>query len=112
MLLNPYKTYTDPKIKQLQVVFLGLYEKMPIKKIMEITNYARSTIKRYLNKLKHLLKQAISTFLFNVEIIEKCDLLNKAQQKCYLFKFYDENSNIIFSKVGTTTREIRTRLNE
>lgn len=112
MLLNPHEVYTDSKTKHLQVVFLGLYEKMSIKQIMHFTNYACSTVKRYLNKFKSLLTEAKNTFFHTVEIITECDLLNKAKQKCYLFKFYDENSNIIFSKVGTTVRKIRCRLNE
>ena len=31
---------------------------------------------------------------------------------CYLFKFYDENGNIVYTKVGTTERTIRERLGE
>lgn len=112
MLLNPHEVYTDSRIKHLQVVFLGLHEKMPINKIMEFTNYTRATVKRYLDKFKTLLEEATNTFFHTVEIIVECDLLDEAKQKCYLFKFYDENSNIVFSKIGTTVREIRSRLNE
>jgi hypothetical protein len=39
-------------------------------------------------------------------------LLDEAKQKCYLFTFFDDNDNVLCSKVGTTTREIRKRLTE
>lgn len=39
-------------------------------------------------------------------------LLDEANEKCYLFEFFDENDNSICSKVGTTTRTVLQRLKE
>lgn len=36
----------------------------------------------------------------------------KGTKQCYLFKFYDSNGNLLFSKIGTTERTIGVRLNE
>ena len=38
------------------------------------------------------------------------DLMDWATEKCYLFRFYDENDVLVFSKVGTTTRKVLDRL--
>lgn len=111
-MLNPHCNYSDVRTKHLQVIFLGLCEKMPVKRIAEITCYAVSTVKRYLNKFKSLLDESKTIFFSEVEIISECDLLNKATEKCYLFKFYNDKSEIIFSKVGTTTRKVKTRVKE
>jgi hypothetical protein len=40
------------------------------------------------------------------------DLLDKNDEKCYLFRFFDSQGNRICSKVGTTKREIIKRLKE
>lgn len=40
----------------------------------------------------------------------RIDLLDEAEQKCYLFRFFDSNGNLIFSKVGTTTKPILIRI--
>lgn len=37
-------------------------------------------------------------------------LLDEAEQKCYLFRFFDSEGNLIFSKVGTTTKPILNRI--
>ncbi len=37
-------------------------------------------------------------------------LLDEAEQKCYLFRFFDSEGNLICSKVGTTTRPILIRI--
>ncbi len=37
-------------------------------------------------------------------------LLDEVEQKCYLFRFFDSEGNLIFSKVGTTTKPILTRI--
>lgn len=37
-------------------------------------------------------------------------LLDEAEQKCYLFRFFDSNGKLICSKVGTTTRPILIRI--
>ena len=112
MLLNPHDTYTDPKTKHFQVVFLALFEKVSAKKIAEITNYAVSTVKTYIRKFKSLLEEAKTIFFSKPEVIVECKLFNEAKEKCYLFKFYDEQNKIIFSKIGTTTRKVKDRLKE
>jgi hypothetical protein len=38
------------------------------------------------------------------------DLMDWAVQKCYLFRFYDENDILVFSKVGTATGKVIERL--
>lgn len=40
----------------------------------------------------------------------KIDLLDTAEQKCYLFRFYDEEQKLVCSKVGTTTKPILIRI--
>lgn len=40
------------------------------------------------------------------------DLLDEAKEKCYLFEFLNEKGESLCSKVGTTTRKVRQRLNE
>ena len=46
-------------------------------------------------------------------IIEKVPIVfAKGTKLCYLFKFYDENGDLLFSKVGTTERTIMRRLRE
>lgn len=40
----------------------------------------------------------------------RIDLLNEAQQKCYLFRFFNGGNQLICSKVGTTTKEILERI--
>lgn len=37
---------------------------------------------------------------------------DKGKEKCYLFTFYNENNEMVCSKIGTTTREVRKRLVE
>ena len=45
------------------------------------------------------------------DIIEKVPVVfAKGTKLCYLFKFYDDNNNIVYSKIGTTTQTIQTRL--
>ena len=38
------------------------------------------------------------------------DLMDWATEKCYLFRFYDEDDALVFSKVGTTTKKVLDRL--
>jgi hypothetical protein len=40
----------------------------------------------------------------------RVDLLDSAEQKCYLFRFFDSNGNLVCSKVGTTTKPIMIRI--
>ena len=46
-------------------------------------------------------------------IVEKVPIIfAKGSKLCYLFKFYDSDGNLLFSKIGTTARTITTRLKE
>ena len=38
------------------------------------------------------------------------DLLDRATQKCYLFRFYNADGHLVCSKVGTTTKAILIRI--
>lgn len=40
----------------------------------------------------------------------RIDLLDDAEQKCYLFRFFDIDGKLICSKVGTTTKPILVRI--
>lgn len=40
----------------------------------------------------------------------RVNLLDKAEQKCYLFRFFDSTGNLVCSKVGTTTKPIMIRI--
>lgn len=50
---------------------------------------------------------------YGAEVIEKIPIVfAKGTKLCYLFKFYDSNGELLFSKVGTTERTIQQRLKE
>lgn len=42
----------------------------------------------------------------------KINLLDGAEQKCYLFRFFDIDNKLVCSKVGTTTRPILIRIKD
>lgn len=47
------------------------------------------------------------------DIIEKIPVVfAKGTKLCYLFKFYDSNGELVYTKVGTTERTIHERLSE
>ncbi len=112
--LNPHETYDDAYVKHLQIVFLANCEKLIPKKIAEITGYAVSTVKSYIKKFADLLDEAIKLFHNVKDVIKevRTEYKNGRGEFCYLFKFYDTDNEIIFSKIGTTTRPPRARLNE
>ena len=111
--MNPYGNYEDTKIKRCQVVYLREVENLKPKQICKIVGYSLNTIKTYIYKFKELLEEAKKLFQkVETEIISRVENLGKTgEEKCYLFKFYDDNK-ILFTKVGTTTRETMTRLKE
>ena len=55
-------------------------------------------------------KMRKSNILYSDDCIVETDETDT--QKCYLIEFYDNNNNLICSKVGTTTRPIKKRVNE
>lgn len=115
MARNPFERYENTKIKHLQVVYLSKRLKLTTKKVAEITGYAISTVKTYARKFVDLLKTATDYFEKPFETVVQilCKNVGKANtEKCYLFKFYDNTDKLLFSKIGTTTRSIKTRLKE
>lgn len=113
MALNPHGSFEDMKTKRLQIIYLKEVEHLTAKQIAEFVDYSVNTIKSYMYKFSHLLAEAKKLFgKITVAIISKIEQLGeKGTEKCYLFKFYNEEK-ILFSKIGTTTREILTRLKE
>lgn len=111
---NPFVRYENTETKHMQVVFLKEHLKLSAEEISAIIGYAVSTVKKYARKFLSLLKTAKKFFIqAKNSIVETvCDLLDDKKEKCYLFKFYDGNNEILFSKVGTTTRKIIDRLRE
>ena len=115
MTRNPFEQYENIQIKRMQVVYLSAHLKMAKKKVAEITGYAISTVKTYTRKFIDLLSAAKEYFEKPIALVIQilCDDLGKAKnEKCYLFKFYDNSDKLLFSKVGTTTRAVKTRLKE
>ena len=115
MTRNPFERYDDVQIKRMQVVYLNKGLKITKKKVAEITGYAVSTVQTYARKFINLLDKAKEYFEKPIQLVIKtlCDYLGKDKsEKCYLFKFYDNSDKLLFSKVGTTTRTIKTRLKE
>lgn len=53
------------------------------------------------------IKNAVADIIKKVPII-----FAKGSKLCYLFKFYDSDGNLLFSKIGLTERAILTRLKE
>lgn len=119
---NVLERQTETKVRQAQVIYLHEVLKKCFDEIAEITGYAIATVKSYIKKFADLLDYAKSIFgkiknkrrsKYDNAINENgydIDIDNK--ELCYLFEFYDSNNNLVCSKVGTTTRTVRTRLRE
>jgi hypothetical protein len=54
----------------------------------------------------------VSKYADKIQVANGVDLLDNAKEKCYLFTFFDEEDNLVCSKVGTTTRTVLKRLRE
>lgn len=110
--MNAYKIYDEVHIKHLQVVFLrGKGES--IKKVCAITGYAKSTIYKYSYEYANLEDEAKQVFSNKCELVYDDEIvLPKGTEQIYLMKFYDTFNNLIFSKIGTTTRSVVTRAKE
>lgn len=107
--IDVFQNFENTEMKRLQVVYLN-YHSFSTDQIAKWTGYAKSTIKSYVKKFSDLLDKAKQTF-YHVSIKTK-QVLCKGRQYVYLFKFYNENGEIIWSKVGTTTRLPNSRLKE
>ena len=108
MKYNPYDSFEEKEMRRYQLVYLKHCKNETWEKIAEITNYAISTVKSYARKFFDLLEQAKE--LFGGRRKEK--KIEQPRSLCYLIKFYDTNNNLLFSKIGTTTRNIETRIKE
>lgn len=123
---NAYQKHDDftTDDKRLQIVYLALDpnvmpdNRLSYDEIAKLTGYAKATVKKYFYTNKHRLAEALKKFYTFVKekFVAIRDLTKevfaKGSNLCYLFKFYDENGNILFSKVGTTTRTCKQRLTE
>jgi len=107
--INVFQQFEDTNKKQMQVIYLD-HIGFTVDDIMKWSNYARSTIKNYIRKFSNLLDEAIKTFYHVTQKAKR--VLIGGKQLVYLYKFYDENNQLICSKVGTTTRLPEQRMKE
>lgn len=117
---------SETKVRQAQVVYLDRVLKKTREEIADITGYAISTVRNYINKFSDLLDYAKEIFEEVVEKVKKLrkskydDVINdngydirvKDGEQCYLFRFFNDYNELLCSKVGTTTRTVRQRLIE
>ena len=77
----------------------------------DLDRVAMAIIKKVVKKaVKKIAKRARKT---RDDIIEKVPVVfAKGTKLCYLFKFYDSNNEVVYTKVGTTERTINERLTE
>ena len=100
---------TETELRHLQVVYLN-ENGFSSEEISKWTGYAVATVKSYVKKFSYLLNTAKEIFY---RITLKCKtVLRGGRQLVYLYKFYNENNELICSKVGTTTRLPEQRLKE
>jgi len=74
--------------------------------------YVLNPIDYTIKKICNIVTKRLTKYSESIQIIEGVDLLDSKENKCYLFTFYDENDNMICSKIGTTTRKVLARLKE
>lgn len=74
--------------------------------------YILNPLERTIKKITKIATQRKSKYSEAIQILEGVELLNEAKEKCYLFRFLDEEDEMVCSKVGTTTREVLQRLKE
>ena len=74
-------------------------------------NYVLNPIARTVQRLTSAIKR-LSKYSNKIIVDNGIDLLDSANEKCYLFEFYNSDNEHLCSKVGTTTRTVRERLKE
>ena len=74
--------------------------------------YILNPVDRSIKKLTKIITKRKTKYSETIQIAEGVDLLDQAKEKCYLFTFFDENDNLVCSKIGTTTRTVIQRLKE
>lgn len=82
--------------------------------VVQIFNSCKEFAKQFiLDPIKRTLRKiSAAVASIGVSIQEKEDFSKCSGEQCYLFKFYDSNGEILFSKIGTTTRNCRKRIKE
>ncbi len=136
---NPYEYHEKTTIRQLQVVFLANECGLSNREIADITEYAIGTVRIYIKKYANMLEVAREYFDINacavapistpivesvlyrkfkngkpavaMEFMTECGENLKDEQAVYFFKFYDENA-LLFNKIGTTSKDIISRLRQ
>ena len=74
--------------------------------------YILNPVEQSIKKIIKIATPRKSKYSDAIQIGEGVDLLDNAKEKCYLFTFFDENDNMVCSKIGTTTRKVTQRLKE
>lgn len=111
--MNAFEKYEDVEIRHMQVVYLA-NKGIAYAEICEITSYAHSTVCSYVYKYAYLLDEAKRQFKPECQYVYDLDEITyeKGTEQVYLMKFYDDRDELIFSKIGTTTRNVLTRAKE
>lgn len=122
---NALERQTETEVKRAQVVYLFNVLDYTYEKISEITSYAIATIKSYIKKFSYLLDQAKEWFETKAkrkgrtskyaEMVEwNCDRVENTNgdELLYLIRMYDRDDELMYSKVGTTTRSVEQRMIE
>ena len=74
-----------------------------------VINPVDKTISKVVNIISKRKSKYDEMIQINAEVGTNYD---KGTEKCYLFTFYNANDEMVCSKIGTTTREVRKRLIE
>lgn len=122
--MNAYNHYDDTQTRYRQVVYLYQKRGETCEFISQLTKLAVSTVRNYVRKFAHLLEEACEMFKYsrkkseskvkenpNIEFICPNDLARDAE-KFYLIRAFDACGKRIFSKIGTTAREMIERMKE
>lgn len=75
-----------------------------------IYSKVKSLARKYILDAENMIVKTVKAF--SDTVISLVDNGEEAGEKVYLFKFYDEAGNFLFTKVGTTTRKVSQRLKE
>lgn len=94
-------------------VALALYEKFPVlHEIWDYMNTARLYVDRFVKRVVEKVKQAIDCNLPpRMRVIwNGIEKMPDNVQQCYLIRLLDRNKELIWSKVGTTTKATQKRM--
>lgn len=126
--MNAYSQYDDCQTKYRQIVYLSEKRGETYEFIADLTNYAVSTVRNYVRKFAHLLEEACEMFKHSrkkktqMQTVDRpeypgikfeCpDITDKDSEKFYLIRAFNAEGERVFSKVGTTIREMLIRMKE